>query len=304
MARMTKNQTIGALALALALGASACSDTVSVGGPAHLTVLLTDAPADYIEAAMVDIGEVILVPTDGGPHITLSEDGTDGPVNLLELQDAATSVLAETEIEAGSYSQLRLIVESASVTLKDPYTFTDGSTEKALTIPSGAQTGIKLLLGAGDDGEGGEPLEIPEGDLVLVVDFDASQSFRIQGNPNTPAGIHGMHFQPTLRVVVLDAAGSISGTVSTELDSARVDSLQVTATPTDDGLLEAYQTSITTGRTRTDGTYTLPFVVPGEYVVRVAPADTTLSVDPDSIIVLVDLNEDETGVDFVLDTIP
>jgi hypothetical protein len=305
MARTKKQVGIGALALALALGASACSDSdgVGVGGTTRLTVLLTDAPTDYIEAAMVDIGAVVLVPADGSPHITLSDDGTDGPVNLLELQDAATEVLAEAEIEAGSYTQLRLIVESASVTLKDPYTFTDGSTEKALKVPSGAQTGIKLLLGAGD-GEGDEPLEIPAGDLALVVDFDVSQSFVIQGNPLTPAGIHGMLFKPTLRVVVLDVAGSIAGTVSTDLDSTLVDSLEVTATPTDEGLVEAYQTSTATGRTRADGTYTLPFVVPGEYVVRVTPPDTTLAIEPDSIVVLVDLNEDVVGVDFTLDSIP
>ena len=305
MARMKMNGLLAAAA-AVALGAAACSDTDSVGvrGSTQLTVLLTDAPIDYVAAAMVDIGEVVLVPADGGSHIVLSEDGTDGPVNLLELQDAATSVLAEAEIESGSYSQLRLIVESASVTLIDGYTFTDGSTEKDLKVPSGAQTGIKLLLSAGDGDDSDQPLEIPPGELMLVVDFDVSRSFVIQGNPETPAGIHGMHFKPTLRVVVLDVAGSISGTVSTELDSTLVDSLEVTAVPTDEGLLEAYQTSTATGRTRADGTYTLPFLVPGEYVVRVTPSDTTLAADPDSVVVLVDLDEDVLGVDFTIDSIP
>lgn len=285
------------------LGAAACSDSDALGvrGPARLTVLLTDAPTDYIEEAMVDIGRVVLVPADSGAHITLAEEGTNGPVNLLDLQDAATSVLAEAEIQPGSYSQLRLIVQSATVKLKAPHRFTDGSTQKALTIPSGAQTGIKLLLRGSGGGDG--PLEIPAGDLVLVVDFDASQSFRIQGNPNTPAGIRGMHFQPTLRVVVLDVAGSIAGKVTTALDSTRIDSLQVTARPTDAGLLEAYQTSTATGRTRANGTYTLPFVVPGQYVVKVTPADSTRDVDPDSIVVMVDLNEDQLGVDFVIDSV-
>lgn len=301
---MTKNLTRGAAALAIALGAAACSESTSVGGPAHLTVLLTDAPMDYIESAMVDIGAVVLVPADSGSHITLSDDGTDGPVDLLQLQDAATEVLAELDIPSGSYSQLRLIVESASVTLADGYTFRDGSTEKALTVPSGAQTGIKLLLGAADDGNADGPLVIPPGDLMLVVDFDVSRSFVIQGNPETPAGILGMHFKPTLRVAVVDVAGSISGTVSTALDSTRVDSLQVTAIPTDGGSLEQFQSDTATARTRNDGTYTLPFLVPGGYVVWVAPADTTLDVDPDSIVVVVNPSEDVVGVDFELDTIP
>jgi hypothetical protein len=302
MADTKKNGLLATVALTVALVGAACSDSdgVGVGGTAHVQVLLTDAPIDYIAAAMVDIGAVVLVPADGGPHITLSDDGTNGPVNLLELQDAATAVLADSEIEAGSYSQLRLIVESASVTLADPYTFNDGSTEKDLFVPSGAQTGIKLLLGDGDGG----PLVIPEGELVLVVDFDVSQSFVLQGNPETPAGIHGVIFKPTLRVVVLDVAGSISGTVSTELDSTLVDSLKVTATPVDAGLLEAYQTQTVITRTHADGTYTLWFVIPGGYAVRVTPPDTTLVSSPDSILVVVNEDEDVVDVDFTIDSIP
>ena len=293
-----------AVVLSALMATAACGDedTVGLRGPAQVTVLLTDAPVDYIDEAWVDIGAVELVPADDGPIITLSEDGTDGPVDLLELQDAATAILADAEIEAGSYAQLRLIVESASVTLADDWTFTDGSTEKELTVPSGAQTGIKLIL-SGEDEEG--PLEIPPGELVLVVDFDVSQSFVIQGNPETPAGIHGMLFKPTLRVVVLDVAGSIAGTVSGANDSIRVDSLRVRAVPVDDGLLEEYQTETTTTRTRDDGTYTLRFLVPGEYTVRVTPADTLeLRVQPDSVRVTVDLGEGVEDVDFDIDSIP
>ena len=299
MFQLTKARLVGLL-VAAALGVVACSDTTSLSGPAQVTVLLTDAPVDYIDEAWVDIGEVVLVSSDG-EHTVLSDDGTDGPVDLLELQSAATLVLADAEIESGSYSQLRLIVESASVSLADPHTFTDGSTEKDLVIPSGAQTGIKLLLsGPDDDG----PLEIPPGDLMLVVDFDASQSFVIQGNPETPAGIHGMHFQPTLRVVVMDVAGSISGTVSTEIATARIDSLRVRAVPVDDGLVEEFQTETTSTRTKDDGTYTLWFLAPGEYTVRVTPADTMLVAEPDSIRVMVDPGEDVDSVDFEIDSIP
>ena len=103
-----------AVLLAALVAAVACGDenTVGLRGPAQVTVLLTDAPVDYIDEAWVDIGAVELVPADDGPIVTLSEDGTDGPVNLLELQDAATAILADAEIEAGSYAQLRLIVSS------------------------------------------------------------------------------------------------------------------------------------------------------------------------------------------------
>jgi hypothetical protein len=291
---------IAAAALVATLTMGACGDSVSVdvGGAASVRVLLTDAPIDYVQSAMVDIGAVVLVPADGGAHIVLSEDGTDGPVNLLDLRNSATMLLADEDIEAGSYSQLRLIVESASVELIDGYTFVDGSTVMDLKVPSGAQTGIKLNL-RGDEGADG-PLDIVPGDMVLVVDFDVSRSFVIQGNPETPAGIKSMSFKPTLRVVVNDVAGSISGTVSTAVDGVSVESLTVTAEPVEDGALEEYQTRTATTMTAEDGTYTLGFLVPGTYTVTVTPPDDTVASDPASVEVVVGENDDVTEIDFSL----
>jgi hypothetical protein len=294
----TKKSLLAAVTLASALAVGACSDGTGIQGDVRVQVLLTDAPIDYVDSAMVDIGAVILVPAGGGTHIVLSQDGTNGPVNLLALQNATTAVLAEADIDEGDYSQLRLIVESASVTLKPGYQFNDGSTTKTLFVPSGAQTGIKLILKADDGG----PLLI-SGDMVLVVDFDVSRSFVIQGNPLTPAGMNGMLFKPTLRVVVEDLAGKISGRVSTALAGTRVDSLTVTATPVDEGTLEQYQTQTATTMTDADGDYTLHFLVPGSYWVKVG-VGAGLATQPDSTLVDVDPKEHVTGVDFAVVTGP
>jgi hypothetical protein len=274
----------------------ACGESTDVQGTASLRVLLTDAPIDYVDSAFVDIGAVELVPAGDGPIVVLSDDGTDGEVNLLDLQNSATLLLAEGEFEAGSYAQLRLIVESARVVLIDGYEFNGGGNEMALTVPSGAQTGIKLNLGVADGGQGGALLLA--GETVVVVDFDVSRSFVIQGNPETPAGIMGMLFKPTLRLVIEDLAGSISGTVSTAVAGARVDSLTVTADPVDDGDLEPFQTQTATTMSAMDGTYTLPFLVPGTYWVKVTPADAALLPSPDSTSVTVGVSEDVTGIDF------
>jgi hypothetical protein len=290
-----------ATSLALAVSITACGDGVSPSGTAHVTVLLTDAPIDYIGAAMVDIGAVVLVPADDGEHVVLSEDGTDGPVNLLTLRDAVTEVLADIEIEAGTYSQLRLIVEAASVTLADGYEFNTGGNEMDLVVPSGAQTGIKLNLGAAEgDGDGGV---VVVGDLVFVVDFDVSRSFVLLGNPETPAGINGVHFKPTLRVVVEDEAGSISGTVSTELADTDVDGLTVTARQDGDVSLEEFQTQTVTALTDALGEYTAQFVVPGAYWVKIGVGDG-LATDPDSTLVEVGPSEDVLDIDFEIIAAP
>ncbi|HSH74272.1 MAG TPA: DUF4382 domain-containing protein, partial [Longimicrobiales bacterium] len=287
----------------LALGASACDEPgVGLDDRAQVVretgttvrVLLTDAPADYIGSALVDIGVVELVPTDGGPHVVLSEDGTDGFVDLLELQNAATTPIAEADIEPGSFSQLRLVIEAARVELAEGYEFRDGSTEMELFVPSGAQTGIKLNLHSGED-DG--PLEIIPGETVLVLDFDVSRSYVLRGNPETPAGIHGVNFKPTLRVTAFDVAASISGTVSTTLGGVSVGGLMVTATPVDEGTVVGYQTEAGTTTTAGDGTYTIHFLVPGTYEVMV-DLDPGLGTVPESNLVELDHSEDETGVDF------
>ncbi len=307
-------QRLMAFSLATALlgvGLLSCdSDPASPGGNATVRVLLTDAATDYIGSAWVDIGAVQILPSgDGGP-ITLSDDGTDGEIDLMELQGATTAFLAEGIVEPGTYHQLRLIVESARVVLagegEDQYRFSDGDTWKPLKVPSGAQTGIKLNLKPAGDGEAGEGeeatdddggVEIVPGETVLVVDFDVDRSFVIQGNPKTPAGIKGMHFKPTLRVVVMDGAGSISGTVSTTT-GVSVEGLTVTAVPETDTHFGEYQTQTASGITNAEGKYTIHFVVPGNYTVFLTPPETYVADPADGIAVGVGPAADVVGVDF------
>ena len=302
---MSFRRALGALAL---LGAIGCSDLLGSDDTARLTVLLTDAPSDYVGSAMVDIGRVELLPADDGERVVLSEDGTDGPIDLLDLQGLTTMVLADLEIPEGTYREIRMIIESASVELAEGYTLRDGSTDAVLRVPSGATSGLKLKLRADEELEDGEEASAEEsagvtisgGETVLVVDFDVNQSFVIQGNPNTPAGIQGVSFRPTLRVVVRDVAGSISGTVTTSVEGAVVEGLVVSAehaAPEDD---EEFQSSIATAVTGADGTYTVFFLAPGSYAVSVTPAAETLVGSPEAIDVDVDASENVEGVDFEL----
>jgi WD40 repeat protein len=283
----------------LALGLSACDDGTSPEGTARIRVLLTDAPSDYIGEAYVDIGAVELLPAGDGDRITLSTNGTDGPVNLLDLQGLTTELLADVDIPSGTYTQLRLFVDSARVVLSGDYTFEDGSTEDDLRVPSGASSGLKLKLRSDEEGDPDAPegVDISGGETVLVVDFDVNQSFRIQGNPDTPAGISGVSFQPTLRVVVQDVAGSISGTVSPGATGTSVGGLVVTATTVDPGDNEEFQSSTATATTDENGAYTIYFLAPGDYTVEVVVADG-LGTDPANAEITVDQSGNVTGVDF------
>lgn len=309
----TLRSTIALVALA---AVAACDGVVGVSDTASLRILITDAPADYIDSAFVDIGAVELLPGGDGERIVLTENGTDGEIDLLQLQGFTTATLADVDIPAGTYKEIRLIVESARVVLAEGYEFPDGATSAPMRVPSGASSGIKLKLrpeavdetgseGAAGEGEGGEEvesggIEIIGGQTVLVVDFDVNRSFRIQGNPETPAGIKGVSFKPTLRVAVADLSGDVSGTVSTALTDVALEGLVVTAERVESEEDTEFQSWSGTAMTNASGMYTLAYLAPGTYIVTVATSDETLSSVPESIEVVVEPGSSIVDVDFEL----
>jgi hypothetical protein len=177
----------------LAMACSQTDDPVSGNGNAAVRVYLTDAASDYVAAAEVTISSVQLVPGDDETGFVelLDAEETPATYDLLELQDGVTALLGESLVPAGTYSQLRMIVDDATVTLIDGYEFNDGTTMQTLFVPSGMETGIKVQTSG--------VIEADEGTVtVMVIDFDVDQSFVIQGDPETPAGINGILFTPEL----------------------------------------------------------------------------------------------------------
>ena len=284
-------RTVTALVTPLVL--AGCNDVGGTGDGTTLTVVLTDAPAVQFESAYVSIGTVSILPSDGGDPIILTDAG--GDFDLLELQDGVTVTLANVDIEPGFYHQLRMQVLSATVTLADGYEFTDGSITMPLKVPSGAQSGIKIKLRPADGEEDGESgIEIT-GETTLVVDFDVAQNFKIQGNPNTPAGLKGVLFTPSLRAVVFEGAGTISGTVRDDagnpIEGATVTATQQTASETGED-----ETNAATAITAADGTYTIMFLLPATYDAVAQFNDVTSA----SQEVIVTQDQDVADIDFVI----
>jgi hypothetical protein len=258
---MIRKTTFMTALAAAGLVLGACDSPMSTSGDARVTVLLTDAPHEYLDAAVVNIGRIELLPVDGPPVVITTDGGT---YDLLQLQDGVTAALGTATIEAGRYLEMRLIVTDASLTLADPYTYTDGSTTRSIHVPSGASSGIKIKLSSAD-GESGEGVEIRPGETTLVVDFDVSQNFVMQGNANTPAGIQGFLFTPVLRAVVDDVAGSIAGTV-TAPEGVATEGLSVVAVR--EGAAEDDVPATTL--VKEDGTFRVHFLAPGTYNVTVS----------------------------------
>lgn len=163
--------------------------STSSGETGTLKVSLTDAPAGF-EAVNVTFSEISANIDDA--WITVQNQTQT--VNLLEWSNGKTLVLGTAEVPAGDYTQIRLIIDAAEVVL-------DGQAH-AVTVPSGPQTGLKLVA----------EFTVNEGSTYeLVLDFDAERSVVKLGTPQNPLGYI---LNPTIRVIPMATTGSISGTVT------------------------------------------------------------------------------------------
>jgi len=112
--------------------------------------------------------------------------------DLLTLRNGVTADLTDVvNVAVGLYGSLRLVVDSARVTLVEGVSFEDETDTATLFVPSGSTSGIKVLLV--------RDLEAVEREITTVtVDFDVDQNFVIQGTQG-PGGVRRVIFTPLLR---------------------------------------------------------------------------------------------------------
>jgi len=254
-----------------AVALMACSD----GGTSNaevgtLTLRLADAPGEEVESAVIWVSGVSVIGTDGTSHVISSDTAS---YDLLDLQHGVTAYLGSAEIPTGTYSQMRLIVDSARVTLKAPITFTSGSSSALMKVPSGSTSGLKVNLGN---------VSVVAGETVLLVDFDVSRSFVFQGPPGGPKSAS---FKPVIHATVMDVAGSIAGTVQPASSKAGLFAIQGL-----DTIATASADSLT-------GAYMIRYMAPGMYRVLARAAGYQDGVR-DSV--WVSNSQAVTGVDFTL----
>lgn len=183
------------------------------GGKGTVVISLTDAPfpVGLVDQALVTIDKIELrsvapetapeAEKDNAALYTVLYEGEGKEFDLLDLQNGVTAELLSYELEAGSYDMVRMHVASAEVVLKDNKGTFD------LKVPSGSSSGLKIKISP--------VLVVEEGvESEVILDFDVSKSFVVQGNSKTPAGIKGFLFKPTLRAMCQKYSGIIAGKVS------------------------------------------------------------------------------------------
>lgn len=149
----------------------------SANGTGTLRVALTDAPSCGYDEVNVTVEKVRVhrsssaTDTDPGwSEVVLSPAKR---VNLLDLTNGVLAELGQTELPAGTYTQMRLQLASNGSTA--PYANSvvpTGGTETPLDTPSAQQTGLKMNLN----------LTVAANELAdLVLDFDACKSVVTRG---------------------------------------------------------------------------------------------------------------------------
>lgn len=185
------------LAVTSALVAGCNSDSSDTG---RLSLQVTDAPVDSASKVVVSFSGVELQSSGSRTEILFAEPRS---IDLLALQGSnSASLLDGQALPAGEYQWLRLLVNAEQDGVLDSYIeFEDGSQEE-LSVPSGSQTGLKLVRGF---------TLLAGGSADFTIDFDLRKSIV------DPNGGQGMHLKPALRLIDNAQSGTITGTLAGEL---------------------------------------------------------------------------------------
>jgi len=191
----------------------------SAAGTGTLSLQITDAAVDSADHVYVQFSGLEIQSADGKRTTLYYCEDSMNPGNIIVSADACTTppkskqidllalnggvvnpLLQSYTLPSGHYEWIRLMVDTAGTL--DSYIVVSG-TPYELTIPSGAQTGLKLNGG----------FDVPAGGGAnFTVDFDLRKSVHLSNI--------GYMLRPTLRMVNNVMVGSISGTVDQLLVTA------------------------------------------------------------------------------------
>jgi hypothetical protein len=228
---------------------------------------LTDAPVDGALEVVVSIDGVEFQP-GGGDRIMFYLADTNGTcevvttpdpsspcqINLLDYMGTNRVTLLDTvTLPAGKYSWVRLVLNNDPGYIK----LLDGS-QYPLRIPSGAETGLKLIGG----------FKVAAGNQTdYTIDFDLRKSV------HDPEGSEDYILRPTLRMVDNLEVGTLSGTVASSFFAGGTCTGAVyvfyAGTPNAPDDEDGVDDPITTAMVPADGVYgyTVGFLAEGDYLV-------------------------------------
>ena len=183
--------------LGIALALASCGGD---GGSGQMQLAVADAPVDGAQSVVVKFTGVELVPGNGkAVNITFPAPKL---IDLITQSGTASAVLFNQPIPAGSYGQIRLMVVADGDPSNSYIVFSDG-TMHGLQVPSGSETGLKLVSG----------FTVPGSGVVnYTIDFDLRQAIVCP-----PGQAPACTLKPVERLVDNASVGNIQGQVSNTL---------------------------------------------------------------------------------------
>lgn len=241
----------------------ACSKDEVSEGIGKLALSVTDAPIDANNVKAVYVTFTGLeYQNNGGTWETATDFTGPQTVNILDLQNGKTSLLGNYTLKSGNYSGLRFKLDAPSKGTNNPtnpgcYVELNTGEKMPLFVPSGSQSGYKA------NGNFSVPIN---GTVEVTADFDLRKSITVTGSGNTYI------LNPTLKIIVNNQSGSISGIVSNlagdkkyVLYSYEKDKYTNSESNEPTGENVRFPNAISSTKINSTGAYTLSFLAAGNY---------------------------------------
>lgn len=256
---------IACLPLASVLLAAACggggggaSNNGMAAGTGGLKMVVTDDPfpLDVVKQANVHVSGVkIHKEANADDGFTDLDVGSGLDIDLLSLRNGVTVTAIDQILPAGSIGQIRLLIDSASLTLTNDAVY---STDLGnLDLTSAKTSGLKIFVDP--------PIDITEGQTTdVLLDFDLTKTFHAVP-PKDPLNANKFMLMPGIRAVNMVDSGEVTGTVTMDDGTGNqvaVDMANVSVQPPGDS---DPNDAIATTATDANGNYTFLGVVPGTY---------------------------------------
>lgn len=253
--------------MALSILMAGCNGSSTSASSATMSLAVADTPVDSATSVMVTFTGVQL--QGGSAAATTFTFPSPKRIDLIATQNGnAASLLSGVTIPAGKYQWISLMVDASQSTI----TLSDG-TVHALTIPSGAQTGLKLVSGF---------TVVAGSQANFTIDFDLRKAVTLANGSYI--------LNPALRLVNNQQVGTIAGSVGNAFTIGTTSITSTTCgpavyvysganvTPVDINTTSSVQPITTATLSLNNATgnydYTAAFLAPGDYTLAVTCAAT------------------------------
>lgn len=170
-----------------------------------LSMSMTDAPVDEADMVVIAMTELEFKPVDG-ESFTVAVTEAGRALDLMAFTNGETAlIIDDEEVPAGEYEWLRIFFDEESSYIRLE---ADGTTYP-LFIPSGAQTGFKLVSG----------FTVPvNGSVEYILDFDLRKSVTEPPGLAGPFGEDRLFvLKPAIRIMNSVDTGGVQGVVAPAL---------------------------------------------------------------------------------------